>query len=69
MIHVKRFFQPTKPDIANSHSPKKQNDLQALEILHLDTIQIRFVQGHLAQSLEDGDGDTGFLHAAIILVF
>lgn len=67
MIHAKRVLHASKPDIPNRHSPQKQHDLQPLEILHFDPIQIRFVQGHLTQPFENGNGDIRLLHATIFI--
>jgi len=48
-----------KEDVTDSNSRKKQDYLQALEILHIHAIEIWFVQSQLFQTLEKSHGNVG----------
>jgi hypothetical protein len=49
----------TKEYIANRNSRQKQDNLQALEVLHFHAVEIWFVKCQLFQTLEKSHGDVG----------
>lgn len=58
---MKTFLHVAKIHVPYDDRAQHKHNLKALKILHLHAVQIRLVERHLLETLEDGNRNVGLL--------